>query len=64
VLAHRLDHPAAVLEIYGHGLLDDELFLGLRGLDGLLGVEGVGRADVHDIDVPIGQELVVVIVDS
>ena len=44
----------------GDGLLDDEVLAGLRGGHGLVGVKGMGRADVDHVDIRVGQQVVIV----
>ena len=56
--ADRLAHRRHVLVREGDRLFDDQVLAGARRGDRLLRVEGVGGADVDDVDVAVGQHLV------
>ncbi len=49
----------AGLHRVGHRLVDNEVFPGAGGRQGVLGVAGVGRGDADDVDVLAGHEVLV-----
>ena len=51
---------AASSAVRGDGLLDDEVLAGLRRGHGLVGVEGMGRADIDHVDTGIGEHRLIV----
>lgn len=59
VLACGLDDGHGPGEIEGQRLLAEDVFPGLGGLDGPLGVQGVGGGDIDRLDVGVGQEVLV-----
>ena len=63
-LPNRRDHPAAVVQGDGHGLFQVHVFRRLRGGDGLLGVQLVGRGDDHRVHVGLPEQFLVIAVDA
>ncbi len=61
-LARELHDLLAVLDGGGHRHGAGDVFAGAQGLDGLRGVIGDGRVDVHGLDLRIGEQLVVVLI--
>ena len=55
-------HLVELFEAHGDGLLTDDVFSGLGGLDDEIVVRGVVADDQHDVDVGIVDQLVVVFV--
>src|SRR5262249_43962077 len=61
-LAGRLDHGVGVLGGERDGLFDEDMLAGAQGRQGHGRVEVGGGADVDEIDVGVGEELVEVLV--